>query len=95
MANAPGDFEASEDGQSVAWITVDHEFRVVWSERSGRPGGHFRYWPAVLGPALSLSAVGFVCLLLSAWMLMRSQRKALEVKPVESTTNESLATIGA
>lgn len=89
-ANVPGDIEAFVDGQPAECITVDHAFRGVLIEKPGRHVVYFRYWPAVLGPALSLSAVGFVCLLLSAWVLRRSQRKVPGTHAVGATANESL-----
>jgi hypothetical protein len=73
-ANVPGDILAFVDGQPAECLTVDHVFRGVVIDRPGRHVIHFRYWPAVLGPALSLSAVGLVCLLLSAWVLWRTRR---------------------
>jgi hypothetical protein len=94
-ANVPGDFETLLDGQPAECITVNHAFRGVVIEKPGRHVVYFRYWPAVLEPALSLSAVGFVCLLLSVWALRRRQGKVPRTHPVGATTNEPLVATGA
>jgi len=86
-ANVPGDIEASVDGQPADCLTVNHVFRGVVIESPGHHVVQFRYWPAVLSPALSLSAVGLVCLLLSAWMLRRNR----PVSPPAQVPEESLS----
>lgn len=91
-ANVPGDIQAFVDGQPAESLTVNHVFRGVVIEKPGRHIVQFRYWPAVLGPALSFGVVGFVCLLLSAWVLRRSQRVVAGTDPAGAATRESLAT---
>ena len=91
-ANVPGDIQAFVDGQPAESLTVNHVFRGVVIDKPGRHVVHFRYWPAVLGPALSLSGVGLVGLLLSAGLLWRSQRAVAQAAPAEVTPKECPAT---
>lgn len=91
-ANVPGDILVSVDGQPAECLTVDYAFRGVVIDRPGRHVIQFRYWPAILEPALSLGAVGLACLLLSGWVLWRTRRPMAGPSLEKAPVDDSLAT---
>lgn len=75
----PGDIEVLVDGRPAKVLRVNHAFRGVFIDQPGSHTVQFRYWPAVLQPALWLAAIGLVALLGTAWLVAR--RRRLPVSP--------------